>query len=226
MKHILSAVIFLSVAAGSQAQSFGIHAGGNLSSAKAKEDGSFFPLSPESKLGFLAGIIAEIPIATAVSFRPELNFIQKGYKISFSEDFGGGTIGLDGKEALNYLEVPLNVTYNLPAGKNTVFLGGGPSIGFGLSGKSEFTYTEPGQPTVTEKEDVNFGGDETEDDYKPLDFGLNINGGLQLTNGFLVKLGYTFGLSNLLHDSESSFKNRGFSFSVGYLFPGNNKHSK
>lgn len=208
------------------AQSFGVHIGGNLSSATIEEDGGLFPLSPESKFGFLAGLVAEIPIAAAVNFRPELNFIQKGYKIAFSEDFGTGTFALDGKETLNYLEIPLNVNYTLPAGTNKVFLGAGPSIGLGLSGKYKLTTTVPGQPTETEEGDTKFGGDEAEDDYKPLDLGLNINGGFQMTNGFFIKLAYTFGLNNLSHDSEASHKNKGFSFSLGYLFPNAGAKSK
>ncbi len=218
MKTFLVAVALLFLGNHSSAQSFGIHAGGNLASATAKEDGALFPLAPESKFGFLVGLVAEIPIASAVNFRPELNFIQKGYKISFSEDFGTGTFAFDGKETLNYLEVPLNVTYSLRAGTNTVFLGAGPSLGLGLSGKSKLTSTQPGQPTTTEEEDTSFGGDETKDDYKPLDLGLNINGGFQLTNGFFLKLAYTFGLSNLSHEPEASYKNKGFAFSVGYFF--------
>ncbi len=220
MKTKLLVSVALLVASQSlNAQSFGLHIGGNLASAKIKEDGSILGLAPESKFGFLAGAVAEIPLGKSVNFRPELNFIQKGYKISVSEDFGTGMMySIDGKETLNYLEIPLNITYNLPAGKHTVFLGAGPSIGLGLSGKTEVTYVEPSQPTVTEKEDVSFGGDEVEDDYKPLDFGLNINGGFKLDKGFFVKLAYTFGLSNILHDTESSQKNKGFSFSVGYLF--------
>jgi hypothetical protein len=223
MKHINNMKAFLVatlVLAGSSsfAQSFGIHAGGNLASATVKSGGSLFPIAPESKLGFLAGLVAEIPIAKSVNFRPELNFIQKGYKISFSEDFGTGTFAFDGKETLNYLELPLNVTYSLPAGSNTVFLGAGPSIGLGLSGKSKLTSTQPGQPTTTEEEDTKFGGDENEDDYKPLDLGLNILGGFRFTNGLFLKLGYTFGLSNLTHEPESSYKNKGFAFSVGYFF--------
>lgn len=220
MKTLLLAFATLTFSYSLSAQSFGVHLGGNLASAKIKDDAGGFPgLSPESKLGFLAGVTAEIPIAASVHFRPEVNFIQKGYKMFFSEDFGTGPIEVDGKETLNYLEVPLNITYSLPAGSNKVFLGAGPSFGLGLSGKYKFTTKFPGQPTETEEGDTNFGGDEVEDDYKPLDLGLNINGGFQLTSGFFLKLAYTFGLSNLSHDSETSHKNKGFSFSVGYLFP-------
>jgi hypothetical protein len=227
MKTFLLAIATLTISSSLSAQSFGIHLGGNLASAKIKDDGGgLLGLSPESKLGFLAGVTAEIPIATSVHFRPELNFVQKGYKIFFSEDFGTGPFEVDGKETLNYLELPLNITYSLPAGKNKVFLGAGPSIGLGLSGKYKFTTEFPGQPTETEEGDTNFGGDEAEDDYKPLDLGLNINGGFQLTTGFFLKLAYTFGMSNLSHDSETSFKNKGFAFSIGYFFPKASSKSK
>ncbi len=226
MKTWLMAFALVFISSSLSAQSFGVHIGGNLSSATIEEDGGLFPLSPESRFGFLAGLVAEIPIATAANFRPELNFIQKGYKIAFSEDFGTGPFAVKGKETLNYLEIPLNVTYSLPAGTNTVFLGAGPSVGLGLSGKYDFTTTIPGQGTESEEGDTNFGGDEAEDDYKPLDLGLNINGGFQMTNGFFVKLAYTFGMSNLSHDSESSYKNKGFSFSLGYLFPKAGNKSK
>ncbi len=217
MKKLFFAAVCTVLAAAASAQSFGIHAGANLGSATTK-DPSGLSFSPKSKLGFLVGVVAEIPLATSVNFRPELNFIQKGYKVSFSADFGGGVTSIEGEETLNYMEIPLNVVYNFPAGAHQVFLGAGPSIGYGLSGKNKATVMEPGQPTTTEKNDVKFGGDEVNDDYKALDFGANILGGFKMNNGLFFKAGYTFGLSNISNDSETSYKNKGFAFSVGYMF--------
>jgi hypothetical protein len=164
------------------------------------------------------GALAQIPVSSSINFRPELNFIQKGFKLSLPDNSGGFSYSNESDATMNYLELPLNFVYNLPAGANHVFLGAGPSIGYGLSGKSKSKESGTGIPTVEEKNDINFGGDENEDDFKPLDLGANILGGYQMTNGLFFKVGYTFGLSNISHDPDASYKNKGLSFSIGYLF--------
>jgi hypothetical protein len=217
MKKLFLGTSCLLLVTCSFSQSFSVQVGGNLGSAAIKDAQSGISISPKSKIGFLVGAVAEIPLSASINFRPELNFIQKGFKISISDNSGGFSYTNEAEARLNYLELPLNVVYSFPAGANHVFLGAGPSFGYGLSGKSKSKESGTGIPTVEENSDIHFGSDENNDDFKALDFGANILGGYKMTNGLFFKAGYCFGLSNISNDSETSYKNKGFSVSIGYM---------
>ncbi|MGB4774970.1 MAG: hypothetical protein WBP45_07360, partial [Daejeonella sp.] len=85
-----------------------------------------------------------------------------------------------------------------------------------------------GAPNITTKfdGDLKFGNnynendDENNDDYKPLDFGLNVLAGYQLTNGFNIGANYGLGLANLNPSGNSNNKesNNVISISVGFMF--------
>jgi len=48
----------------------------------------------------------------------------------------------------------------------------------------------------TEKEDINWGSDEDEDDLKRFDFGLSLGAGVEL-DAFQIGLSYGMGLANI-----------------------------
>ena len=200
---------------------FGIQAGANIASAKMEqtESGVTSKLNTDSKTGFLIGAVAEVPFGTSINFRPELNFIQKGFK--YSKSTGG--LGVSNKTTLNYIELPLNFVYHAEAGAGTVFFGAGPSFGFGISGKSKTTQT--GEPD--ENQDVKFDGKKDADvtdqnvHLKAFDFGVNATAGYKMANGVYLSVGYTFGLANIDPNANSSFKNiGGLSLKLGYMFGG------
>jgi hypothetical protein len=222
MKKLLfvAGISLLSVASFAQVQ-FGAQIGGNLASGTSKyEEGSItVDQDLKSKFGFLVGAVAEMPISSAISFRPELNFIQKGAK--YEETIQGITI--KDEITLNYLELPLNFVYNFDAGAGKFFVGLGPSIGFGLSGKAK--YSETGFPE--EEVDVKFDGEKNPTDgkrhLKAIDFGGNFLAGYKMANGLFINLGYTIGFSNIDPADNYTYKNNGFAIKLGYMFGGKSK---
>ena len=213
-KLFLIAVLFALSIAGIGQTTFGVHVGGNLASVKSEFESD--EQDNESKIGLLIGVVAEVPIASSISFRPELNFIQKGYK--YEETLGSDKYTED--VTLNYLELPLNFIYNVPAGTGNVFFGVGPSIGFGISGKAKTTETGESDQSI----DVKFDG-EKEDavtdnnaHLKALDFGGNILAGYKMTSGLFFSLGYTIGFANIAPDEGVTFKNSGLALKIGYNF--------
>jgi hypothetical protein len=214
MKKTILGFTFLSLisaVAFSQNIKFGIQAGSVLASQKAKSSG--VNISSDSKVSFTAGLLAEIPVAEAISFQPSLNFTQKGSKYSTSQ-FGST---METIQTLNYVELPLNVLYNGKAGNGKFFGGLGPVLSYGISGK--YKMKASGEE---ESEDINFGTDKDEDDYKPFEFGANALAGYEFSNGLFVAASYNAGLSNILvDDSEnSSVKNSYFGLRVGFKFGG------
>jgi hypothetical protein len=71
-------------------------------------------------------------------------------------------------------------------------------------------------------EDINFGSNEDEDDYKPFEFSGNILAGYEFSNGVFVAANYNAGLSNIAvgGDSDNSLKNRYFGVKLGFKFGG------
>ena len=190
----------------------GLTAGASFANITVKAEG--ISGSPKEKTGFTAGILLNAPLSTNFSFQPALNFVQKGYIV---KDETGTE-----KVMLNYLEVPLNFVYNTQKNEG-FFIGAGPSISYGISGRDKFTYSGSGMPPTSEK--VKFGKDGEE--VKPFDVGANIMAGYLFMGGFMISGNYNFGLSKINNDDDSggngTIRNRYFAIKVGYVFGGNKK---
>ena len=184
MKKIITLFTLVAIAAQiaqAQKSSFGFTAGATLSKLTSKFEGT--SLSTQSKIGFTAGIIGDIPISKDFSFMPALNFVQKGGK-SKSESFENTT-------NLNYIEIPLNFVYRTPGQSGHLFIGAGPSFAYGISGKTKANFQ---MEQMEEK--VKFGSS-IEDDFKPFEIGANILLGYQFKNGFNIAANYNTGLNNI-----------------------------
>lgn len=194
-------VLFLAEVA--TAQKIGVNAGLTLPSYKISAGD--VSLASGIKPGFTVGVFSSFALNSHLSFRPGLNFVRKGGNL---KDDGDNT---HHSVSYNYLELPFNFVYNVSSLAGKFFIGGGPSVSFGLSGKYKITgmYEESG--------DVKFGFGE-DDDLKPLEMGLNLLAGFQFKKGFIVSGGYNLGLNNISGDGDLKFHNRYFAIRVGYAW--------
>src|SRR5215217_4744493 len=122
----LSSLAFQSAAQSSNDKvRFGIKAGANLMKLGNIEflDQEF---KTDYKVGFQAGIYADLPFADNFSFLPEATYTQKGGKIT--ETVGDNTGSIDTK--ISYIDVPLLIGYRATP-ELTVFAG--PQISFLLA---------------------------------------------------------------------------------------------
>lgn len=205
-KVVLSLVLLTSVVLSVSAQSrFGIQAGIAVANMKMEEDGTETEM--DSKIGMTIGVTTDITLSDNFSFRPSINWTQKGAQMEY--DLGGTTLKL--KNTLNYVELPLNFVYNATAGAGKFFIGAGPAISYGISGQSKAE--ADGQE---EKTDINFG--DADDEIKAFEFGGNVLAGYQFANGFNIGVNYNMGFSNLSNADNSELKNSYFGFRIGYLF--------
>jgi hypothetical protein len=178
---------------------FGIKAGINSSKLTVSATGG--SVSTESLVGFHIGGLVDIGTDN-FSFQPGVLFSTKGGKSS-SE---GGT----SKATLNYIEIPVNFLYKVPAGEGKVFFGAGPYFGYGISAS--------GTDADGTKETVHFGS--TSDDVKNPDYGVNFLAGYQFSQGFAINVNYGLGLANLSNDDAGvnlKTKNQVLSFSLSYF---------
>lgn len=199
----------------SQAQNtrIGFTAGASFANYNAKSGGESD--NGNSKPGLTAGVLADIPLSKNFSFQPALNFVQKGTKDE--QTFGGITEKVS--LVTNQIEVPLNFLFNATGNTGNFFIGAGPSLAFGLSGKWKF---EDDVNSLTE--DVNFGNSD-EDDIKGLDIGANFLAGYCFPNGLMFSANYNAGLNNLVPGNSGSgtLKSHYFGIKVGWLLKGKEK---
>ena len=157
----------------------------------------------ESNAGFTIGLGFNFPIGTGpISLQPELNFIQKGWKV---EDDGTSV-----KTKLNYLEIPILAKATFGEGTK-FYLNAGPSIGFGLGGKLKAK-----EGSISGELDIKFGDGDDEDAFyieKRTDIGLQLGGGLLIADKVMIDIRYGLGLSSLFEDVE--VKNNVLQFMVG-----------
>lgn len=166
----------------------------------------------KSQTSFMIGGLVDIPVGTSFSVQPGLTLSGKGSKSEFSET------GYSSKDQTNimYLEVPVNAVYKIGG----IYFGAGPYAAFALSGKEKWEENMDGEVDKGE-EDLQFGNNPDEDDLRRGDFGINLLGGYQLSNGLNVGLNYGLGLNNILpesNDYDYKAKNRVFSVTVGFTF--------
>ena len=232
MKKLLlcASVIVATMSANAQTK-FGLQAGANFASIKA-EDGPTTTTS-DTKVGFIIGGLAKVDFGNNISFRPELNFIQKGGKENETETTAGVTFKEETDFILSYFQLAPNFVYNFKAGAGGVFIGVGPEFSFGVGGKAKYTSSATGagvNESESGKVDIKFDGDEKSTDnnlhLKSFDYGANILAGYELSNGAFISAGYTLGLANISPYEKSSFKNRGFNVKIGYMFGGTSKPKK
>lgn len=185
--------------------SFGITAGVTSAFIDSKSDG--LTLSSDTKAGFTAGFTVSSSLAKHWSIRPELNFVQKGATINFTDE------AVKFNTRFNYLELPVNVVYSA---KGKFFFGGGPSLAYAISGKYKITgmYTESG--------DLKFGSD-ADADFKTFEFGLNILVGYKLVNGIFFAASYNAGINNISATNDEKDHNSYFGLRIGYMFKSKKK---
>ncbi|MBD1366316.1 PorT family protein [Mucilaginibacter sp. ZT4R22] len=206
MKKLLLSIVFVAASMGAFAQipKFGIKGGvnfANVSASSGSVSASFDNLTT-----FSVGAFADLK-AGAISIQPGLFYTGKGFQ--FDNQIANET----DKIKLFYLQVPVNFVYHAPIVVGNIYVGAGPFVAYGISGKSKAT---SGGTSI--EEDITFG--DGEDDIKRTEFGLQGIAGLQLKGGFLVGISYDLGLSNIANniDGEGSVKNKVFGVSVGFTF--------
>ncbi len=193
---------------------FGFTAGVSFANYNSKVDGESD--NGNSKVGLTAGVLVDIPLSKNLSFQPAVNFVQKGTKDE--QTFGGVTEKVS--LGTNHIEVPFNFLFNASGNTGNFFIGAGPSLAFGISGKLKY---DDGTDSFTE--DVKFGS--SDDDFmKGFDLGANFLAGYCFPNGLLFSANYNAGLSNLFpggSGGNGTLKSHYFGIKIGWMLNGKNK---
>lgn len=189
---------------------FGIRAGVNFQNLNGKDvDGD--KLDNKLKVGFNAGVTADIPVAAPDYFvQTGLLFSTKGAKLEGFDD--------DAKVNLSYLEIPITFLYTPVLGEGRLLMGIGPYLAFALGGKVEDTDIE------FEKEITAAQALSGVPYFKRFDAGGNVVFGYMFTQNLSAQLNAQLGLVNISPkiegglEGDQTVKNTGFGLSLGYRF--------
>ena len=152
MKKIIICAVCLLVAGAALAQTnnglrFGVKGGANFSNLISSDEDEDF--NTEYKTGFHAGIFANIPLVSVLSFAPELVYSQKGYKTTGSTLLNGP---YEYKVTTNFVELPLLL--NIRA-SSTFNIHVGPQVSFLTSTTETFDQGESEYRTTVEEDNDN-----------------------------------------------------------------------
>jgi len=206
---------------------FGFKVGVNSTSAGVSYEDSDeeeeFRDAIKPKIGFTAGLAAEFGFSEALSLQTGLMLANKGYKIEYDES----GLSIKGKTSLNYLEIPLNLAYNMGGFQ----VHAGPYLGLGLFGKQKYelsdgTDSENGDTKIKFKNSVSeedYDDLEDDEDYmRRLDYGLNLGVGYR-TGPALITATYSWGLANTYpkyegEDDDEKIRNKGVGLALTFFF--------
>lgn len=177
---------------------------------------------PQVYTGFTAGVVAELPLAGSLSFRPELNYTQKGFIISQALDVN--VLGIDvpfgarAKTRVNYIEMPLTLKYNFGDEDKGVYVFGGPTIAYAANAHL--------RPVASVLIDINLPRTNinlSNDIYQRWEASGTLGAGGQVKAGngrFFADARYNMGLTNMLNNPVVNLRiqNQGFCLSAGFMY--------
>ncbi len=166
------------------------------------------------RMGFVLGGFMIHNFRPNLAGQVELLYSMKGVKFSEEEYDEDEETTLESTLTykLTYLEAPVLARFSLSSGGSVrPYLLGGPAIGLLLSAKGEVT-----EKVYGEEYDVEV---DVKDEFKSMDIGLVLGGGVRLESGLLFELRYTHGLTNIDDTGiPGNATNRVISIMAGYVF--------
>lgn len=187
------------------AATFGIKGGMNVSSLSNGADLS----DSKSKIGFNAGVFANIPLASSFSVQPEVIYNDLGSKVTREYNVLGNTYKDEYSRNLGYVAVPVMFQYNATP---EFFFEAGPEFGFLVSANDKFK-SSTNNNTNSHVASLN------KDDFKTFNFGIGIGAGYYFTPNLGLTARYTAGLTDIYkNNSGDAVKNNVFQVGLAYKF--------
>ncbi len=161
-----------------------------------------------SKPGLTLGINAAFPLNHQFELETGLNYTQRGIRLQqtlFENSLLSPRLTVNNNS--HYLDLPLQLKYNLPGGFH-ILAGGRASylMSNQLAGRAGLLGLSAGHK-------IGFNGV-----INDFDWGLSGGFGMNIAKNISVRALYDYGLGHLENRLNSNIFNRGFNFSVGYSF--------
>lgn len=208
--YLFIIVLLFSMPGQTNAQTYGLKAGGHLSMMQFGTEEYAVPYNTikstySMSQGYHFGATVEFDILKHLSIETGLSFSMRGLKFS-QEDlvFGSSLLSSGGKTDLYYLEMPLNLIIPFRVDGLNFFGSVGPYAGYGLVGKKLSTYTFE---ELTEKtnESIKWGAEAGISDFRRFDYGISVGTGIDI-HPLQVGISYSLGLHNISPKSDYGSK--------------------
>jgi outer membrane immunogenic protein len=199
-KLVLAAAI--AVSSLTFAQQFGIKGGMNVSSLS--NDSSLS--DQKSKIGFNAGVFADVPLSDKFTLQPELLYTQYGAKANFYLN----NQKYSTSRHLDYIALPVMFQYNATP---NFYLEAGPEFALNVNTKDKVKNETTGQ-TLAES-------DTYRDSINKFNLGIGLGAGYYFTPNVGITARYVAGLTEIAKDKasgSSSTKNNVFQVGLAYKF--------
>lgn len=161
--------------------------------------------------GFTVGLGYSLELADDFYFTPGVNYIFAGAPDTYL--LGGGPLNLKGKVTEHYINAPLMLSYDFDLASNTklfVFLG--PTASYGIASNTKFTASVAGYKA---DETLNNYADK---DYKRFDIMIGGGAGLKISDRYLFRVGFDYGLINRSTTKGINEHHRMLTVGIAYLF--------
>lgn len=202
------------IAVSAQRSTFNIQGGLNVTNYSISEENSM-------KLGFRAGIGADVALTDFISVQPSLLVLTKGAKLGSKSYIGDVTINP------MYLQLPVLIAFKFPISDNfKMFVNAGPYAAYGISGKADIKLKAFSKEGISNSVDL-FKEHEIFNDksfLKKFDAGAMVGVGVEFSRIFFV-LGAEVGITEVTdfakfiqRDDDDKIRNVGFHVSTGFKF--------
>ncbi|MDH3649850.1 MAG: PorT family protein, partial [Saprospiraceae bacterium] len=170
--------------------------------------------------GIELGVIGEYRVNDRIAIMGEVNFREKGFRMS--ENMEVGLFGIDVPlgvrvdTRLRYLDMPIQFKYNLGRGPVQAYVSAGPQLGYAMNGrvktKANFLIDWNLTNTPINLDAIN---------YRRFEAGATMGAGVEFANGpgkIFADVRYYQGFTDSfrLPIAQLDIKNHGFGFGVGY----------
>ncbi len=196
---LLAQQISVGIKAGANANNLPITLTGNDIDGTARIDGG--------TTGFHIGGLVDIGVTANFSVQPNLLFAMKG-----------GGLSTLGKIQLMTIDLPVNLLYK----HQGFFIGGGPMLSYGISGKLKPYDKDEDDRDVYDADD--WGGNDAL--LKKFEVGVNLTMGYNFPGGWSLSTNFARGFNNILtnedllggSNNDPKINTRIVGFSIGYTF--------
>ncbi len=200
-----------------QAIAFGIEGGLNVSRLHFNNYYEGYNYSIKNRVAARAGILLNISILRQLQLETGAFYAMNGVRGTFSKN------GFTNSETVNIHAIETPVTLNFKSNDNgygRFFAGAGVFFGYNVSGTDKNT-----------NEDISSGkldiGSSDTDQIRPIDAGICLHAGYQLSNGLFFRARYQRGLKNISPVSDissASIYSQSYGIDIGYYFLKKRKH--
>jgi hypothetical protein len=223
MKYLFGILLSVVLTTGADGQvEFGVKTGINFADVAVSgvNLGRQFPLRPKMMTGLSAGIYGEVPVSPGLYFAPEINYIEKGFKVQDGIEIGifGTTIpfGVEAITNVKYIELPLLMKYKFGAQAFRGYLMAGPTLGYAV--KADI------KTRANLIFDINIATipiNLNNPIYNQFEIGGMAGGGIEYNTGngkIFLEGSYSHGITELLDDpiADVGLRNKGIGARLGY----------